>query len=58
MKTTALFVVSLAAASAFAPTPAGRTSTQISESLFDKVRLCELPTLRLIAVVLLLLESS
>jgi hypothetical protein len=38
MKSTAIFVTSLAAVSAFAPTPAGRTSTQINESLFDKVR--------------------
>jgi hypothetical protein len=37
MKVLALFVSSLAAVSAFAPTPAGRTSTQINESLFDKV---------------------
>eukprot|EP00429_Kryptoperidinium_foliaceum_P013171 CAMPEP_0176031968 /NCGR_PEP_ID=MMETSP0120_2-20121206/15771_1 /TAXON_ID=160619 /ORGANISM="Kryptoperidinium foliaceum, Strain CCMP 1326" /LENGTH=153 /DNA_ID=CAMNT_0017365275 /DNA_START=92 /DNA_END=553 /DNA_ORIENTATION=- len=37
MKTAALFVTSLAAVSAFAPAPAGRTSTQINESLFDKI---------------------
>jgi hypothetical protein len=38
MKSAALIVTSLAAVSAFAPAPAGRTSTQINESLFDKVR--------------------
>ena len=40
MKTAALFVTSLAAVSAFAPTPMGRSSTQINESLFDKVNDC------------------
>mmetsp|Transcript_59607 Transcript_59607/g.172660 ORF Transcript_59607/g.172660 Transcript_59607/m.172660 type:complete len:154 (+) Transcript_59607:28-489(+) len=37
MKTAALFVTSLAAVSAFAPMPVGRSSTQINESLFDKI---------------------
>ena len=38
MKFLAVFLSTLVAASAFAPVPAGRTSTQINESLFDKVR--------------------
>ena len=42
MKTAALFVTSLAAVSAFAPTPVGRSSTQINESLFDKVNDCRM----------------
>mmetsp|Transcript_56497 Transcript_56497/g.158524 ORF Transcript_56497/g.158524 Transcript_56497/m.158524 type:complete len:153 (-) Transcript_56497:214-672(-) len=37
MKVLALFVSTLAAVSAFAPAPAGRSSTQINESLFDKI---------------------
>lgn len=37
MKVLSLFVTSLAAVSAFAPAPTGRASTQVNESLFDKV---------------------
>lgn len=37
MKVLALFFASLAVAGAFAPMQSGRSNTQLSESLFDKV---------------------
>jgi hypothetical protein len=37
MKCVALFISSLAVVGAFAPLQAGRSNTQLSESLFDKV---------------------